>query len=155
MHNNFLRSAILNEGLERLGGLHSEDGAHCNGVFCGTLIKQVTLPSTLKVLGDYAFAKCALLARVTFREPAGAGDNELPDVGPGGVVLPPTLEEVGCCLFDDCSGIRAIWARDCSAVGPIREANCSVAVLPLEALVGDRPLWDLRRQRDVVVPEGV
>ena len=107
------------------------------------------------MLGDYAFAKCALLARVTFRKSVGVGDAELPDVGLDGVVLPPTLEKVGCCLFDDCPGIRAIWVCDCSAVGPIREANGSVAVLPLEALVGDRPLWDLRRQRDVVIPEGV
>ena len=150
-----VRSVVLNEGLERLGGLHGEDGAHCSGVFSGALIRQVTLPSTLRVLGDYTFAKCALLARVTFREPAGAGGAGLPDVGPGGVVFPPTLEKVGCGLFDDCPGIRAIWVRDCSAVGPIRESNGSVAVLPLEALVGDRPLWDLRRQRDVVVPEGV
>ena len=63
--NQFLKSAVLNEGLERLG--ECGDGK-CGGVFSGTQIRKVALPSTLRVLGKEAFLGCKKLGRVVFRE---------------------------------------------------------------------------------------
>ena len=51
-----LRSVTLNEGLEKLGGL--EDYKQYSGAFCGAQIMQVTLPQTLRILGDCTFHDC-------------------------------------------------------------------------------------------------
>ena len=48
-----LQSVILNEGLERLRDY--EDDTYYSGAFSGTQIKQITLPSTLKILGNNTF----------------------------------------------------------------------------------------------------
>ena len=63
--NGQLRAVVLNEGLEVLGW--SEDDQRC-GVFSETGIRQVTLPSTLRVLGARAFSRCGELRRVAFAE---------------------------------------------------------------------------------------
>ena len=63
--NGQLRAAVLNEGLEVLGD--SEDDQRC-GVFSETGIRQVTLPSSLRVLGARAFSRCGELRRVAFAE---------------------------------------------------------------------------------------
>ena len=53
-----LRSVILNEGLERLGGLVNKNKKFYIGVFSMTQIKYIVLPSTLKVLEYYTFYNC-------------------------------------------------------------------------------------------------
>ena len=58
-------SVVLNEGLETLGNYQS---GRSEGVFCGTRLRNVALPSTLQTLGDYAFAKCKDLRKVTFEK---------------------------------------------------------------------------------------
>ena len=63
-----LRSAVLNEGLERLGGHREECRNRYVGVFCNTKIQKITLPSTLRVLEDDIFDNCRELKSVTFRE---------------------------------------------------------------------------------------
>ena len=55
-NNTFLKSVILNEGLERLGG--TGDSKQHSGVFGNTLIQKIILPSTLRVLGNYTFYEC-------------------------------------------------------------------------------------------------
>ena len=62
-----LKSVIFNEGLERLGECWEEDGNYHAGLFCYCKVKHITLPSTLKVLGDETFNDCSCLSRVTFR----------------------------------------------------------------------------------------
>lgn len=53
--NQFLRAVVLNEGLKKLEG-------SCNrkygGVFSDVHIRQIVLPSTLRVLGNYTFWGC-------------------------------------------------------------------------------------------------
>lgn len=63
--NQCLRSAVLNEGLERLEECNDGGG---QGIFSNTCIERATLPATLKVLGDRVFYKCRELTRVIFRE---------------------------------------------------------------------------------------
>lgn len=61
-----LRSVVLNEGLEVLGG-HTEGWQPCRvGPFRGTQIGHVALPSTLLALGDCTFYGCSRLTRVIF-----------------------------------------------------------------------------------------
>lgn len=53
-----LESVILNEGLVKLGGFRDKNNSHFRGVFSCTKIKQITFPSTLRVLGDNTFLYC-------------------------------------------------------------------------------------------------
>lgn len=80
-----LKSVILNEGLEKLEG--PCDDQH-SGVFSGTDIEHITLPSTLRVLGDKAFQNCRMLKSMIFSRKS-------------------KLEEIGVGCFSG-SGIEAI-----------------------------------------------
>ena len=73
----------------------------------------------------------------------------------GEAVLPDTLEKVGRYAFTNCPRIRMIWVGDRLNADGLRQQYASVVVLPVKMLVGDRLVFDLRRLRDVVIPEGV
>ena len=60
-----VRSAVLNEGLKKLGEYQDD---YKEGVFLGTPLQLVILPSTLEKLGNYVFAKCGSLREVVFGE---------------------------------------------------------------------------------------
>ena len=53
-----LERVVLNEGLERLGEISYDNRTYYAGAFRNTKIKQITLPSTLRVLGDNTFQEC-------------------------------------------------------------------------------------------------
>ena len=57
-----LKRVVLNEGLTTLGREdeveENSDGTHYNGVFEGSWLKEITLPSTLEKIGDNTFAGC-------------------------------------------------------------------------------------------------
>lgn len=76
----------------------------------------------------------------------------------GEVVLLDALEKVGTDVFYSCPEIKAIWVRNSSVADSLRgDSSCDyVAILPARStMVGDGLLWDLRRQKDAVIPEGV
>lgn len=61
--NQFLKSAVLNEGLEILEGGNGDKNV---GAFYGTQLKEITLPATVKVLGNNTFQNCETLKSVIF-----------------------------------------------------------------------------------------
>ena len=64
-----LKTAVLNEGLEVLGtNEYKDNGDWYSGVFQGSVIESVTLPSTLKRIEYNAFRGCANLKSVTLPE---------------------------------------------------------------------------------------
>ena len=144
-----LRSVVLNEGLEALGGCSDGDSDPRYGVFTDTQLRQVALPATLRQLGDRVFSHCRRLCRVVLRGQAPGADGE--------AVLPAALEKVGSYMFYKCPLIRAVWVESSSVADCLRrDDSCdSVAVLPgRQTVLGDAPLWELRGQKRVVVPEG-
>ena len=77
---------------------------------------------------------------------------------PGEAVLPDALEKVGTDVFYSCPEIKAIWVGNSSVADSLRRGYCpdSVTILPARStMVGDRLLWDLRKLKEVVIPEGV
>ena len=61
-----LKSVVLNEHLEELGGFNDKYCHWYKGVFSASQIKQITLPQTLQALGDYTFCSCTQLRQVLF-----------------------------------------------------------------------------------------
>ena len=89
-----MESVVLNEGLERLGACRSEDDNPHKGVFCYTQIERIALPSTMEVLGDYAFWSCSMLGQIIFKQKTlkeQDGGRQW-NTHYGEVVLPDTLE---------------------------------------------------------------
>ena len=63
----FLRSAVMNEGLETLGERSGTQTEPYSGAFRGIGLQRVVFPSTIESLGTYTFCDCKDLKRVTFR----------------------------------------------------------------------------------------
>ena len=64
-----LKTVVLNEGLEALGTNEYQDNCdEYGGVFQGSAIENVTLPSTLKRIEYNAFRECVNLTSVTLPE---------------------------------------------------------------------------------------
>lgn len=110
-----LRAAVLNEGLEALGGCENDRTRHHGGPFYLTLLRKVALPSTLRVLGNRTFSNCELLERVEFR-----GESSLARIGCycfantllEEIELPSTLWEMEEDELGECPRLRTVWVGD-------------------------------------------
>lgn len=84
-----------------------------------------------------------------------AADGALREVRSGEVVLPEALETVGCLVFDGYPEIKQIWVGNDSKVLDFGRLDECVMMLPARStMLGNKFLWDLRRQKDVVIPDG-
>ena len=75
----------------------------------------------------------------------------------GEVMLPDTLKKMGFDVFGKCPKIKVIWC-DSSMADCLRICDCynSVAILSVDfAMVGKKFLRDIRRQKSVVIPNGI
>lgn len=146
-----LRAVLLNEGLEALGEFQ---GRGCSGVFRSTGLKSVALPGTMRVLGDCTFWGCVQLRRVSFA--AGGcleriGELCFAESGVAEVTLPRTLKQVAGSAFSGCEGL-SLGAEDGCAVclSDLRIPPARTGRVP----VGRLDFSELRKLRDVVVPDG-
>lgn len=164
-----VRAAVLNEGLETLGKCRSD--SH-NGVFAGTRLRHVALPSTLQVLGDRTFAECKKLREVAFEKGSRLksigkyafsycyslkriglpetletiGDIAFFEIGLEEITLPRALKDAEWQVFDVGKSLKAVHVEDGC------EAALSFAGIPDSAVVGPPPetsvggvnVWDLR-----------
>ena len=78
-------------------------------------LTEISIPSSVISIEDYAFWCCEKLKRVTFAE-----DNKLERIGnrcfyDSGIkemTLPSTLKEVGDCTFDECTNLENIYVEE-------------------------------------------
>lgn len=106
-----LRAAVLNEGLEALGELESQLNIYSCGVFCGTQVRHVTFPSTLKEIGCRAFSECRDLRHVEFREGSrleSIGKLCFSGSGLEEFVAPPRLRKIGGAAFWCCKNLKMV-----------------------------------------------
>jgi len=79
----------------------TEIGAYA---FANTAITGVTLPSSIRVIGEYAFSGCNKLAKVNFPEGlTQIGDYAFEDTALTGITLPSSLRVLGNGAFSGCS----------------------------------------------------
>ena len=74
------------------------------------------------------------------------------------MILPDALERMGAGVFHWCFKIKVIWVGNSSVAKRLRSyyRRDSVVILPARStMVGNKFLWDFRKLRDVVIPEGV
>lgn len=70
-------------------------------------------------------------------------------------MLPAALQKTGCFVFTNCPKIRVIWIDNSSLVDRLRRECKNFAILQTRStMVGNKFLWDLRRLKDIVIPDG-
>ena len=98
---NYLREAVFNEGLKKIGAA---------AFWKCTSLSSVTLPSTVTEIGNDAFSFCNNLREVVFNE-------GLQKIGSlafwnctslASITLPPTVAEICSCAFHDCNNLREV-----------------------------------------------
>ena len=79
-------------------------------ILCPRDKTQVKIPSTVKTVGDWAFANCTELEKVVFPDSLEKiGDNSFRDCKSlNGIKLPDSLKQVGSYAFYNCNKIRSV-----------------------------------------------
>ena len=109
--NECLKAVVLNEGLEKLEESRGCD--RCGGAFGGTKIKKITLPTTLKVLGENVFYQCSELKSVAFQETSALekiGRHCFSESGIERIMIPKTVKTIGAGAFEKCKDLKVIHA---------------------------------------------
>lgn len=120
--NKCLRSAILNEGLERLEGGDGNDPHY--GVFTATHIKKIALPPALKTLEASTFLGCKELKCVTFREGCRPKEFGLCCFGGTGIeeiTVPRSVITIRELAFGGCWALKRILFQSGSELKTIEE----------------------------------
>ena len=153
-----LKNVRLNEGLEVLGAKQVTDGKEFEGeVFAYSAVESVLLPSTLKRVEAGTFRECKYLKSIDLPDNVEyIGSECFCNSGIEQATLPIALRDIGENAFRQCEKLKIAWVEgDCAD----RIRSCvdeSVAIIQVtQKTVGGKLLFDIRRQKDVVIPEGV
>ena len=134
-----LKEAWLPNGLLKIGD-HS---------FKGTGLEKITLPDSLKIIGEWAFLDCRNLERVTFgknlrkigeRAFAGChslkeallpngllkiGDRSFEETGLEKIALPDSLQTIGKSTFSGCESLKTVtFGKNLRVIGEYAFAGC-------------------------------
>ena len=122
---------MLNEGLERPGAMGVIDGRRYEGgVFCGTAIESIRVPSTVKRLEAETFRSCEGLRRVDV--PSGVECIEEQCFYESGVeeaTLPNTLKEIGEDAFEDCANLKTVFVEEGCALDIKKYVDDTVEII--------------------------
>ena len=99
-----------------------------SNAFKSTSIKAITLPSSLKIIGDYAFQKCTNLGNVTL--PSGLtsiGNYAFSGcTGITEMTLPDSLSKLGNYAFSECTNLEQIeLGKGITSIGNYAFKNCT------------------------------
>lgn len=125
-------------------------------MFASSGIATLRLPSTLKKLEDYAFIGCKSLKNVQLpHKLEHLGRSCFAISGITELTLPSGLKEVGHDALSNCGNLRTIYVEDgCEASLSNAGVPNSTTVLPLVVTIGGVNIADLRRSKDVTIPDG-
>ena len=115
----------------------------------------------MRWVGESAFGGCEKLRFAVLNErleELGVRENgscgcAFPHSGLEEMVLPSTLKKMDKNTLGGCDYLRIVWTED--GKRPKALKNDSILTLRTSTMVGSASLWDLRRTRDVEIPEGV
>ena len=132
-----LKSAVVNEGLEVLGTDRQFCDAHqYSGVFEGSTLQSIQLPSTLKRIVRDAFGDCENLTEVHLPDGLEVIEKSaFRNSGIKEIELPRALKEVGeRALWSD--GLKTVWVDDGCVANIKQSVKSQTEILPLSARNG-------------------
>ena len=127
--------------------------------FKGSMVERVAIPASVTEICVEAFCNCKHLRKVAL-----AKDSQLESVGErcfynSGIeefTFPSALREIGKEAFGNCQNLRIAWVETGCSIDIRKNLDDSALILPAkETMVRNQRLWDLRRLRNVVIPDGV
>lgn len=137
------------------------DGTETIGTywFNGSQIESVAIPTSVREIREYAFCQCKYLKQAIFEQSSeleAIEHNCFRRSGLEEIVLPKMLKYVDADSFSDCGSLSTIYVEDgCEADLFDLNISDSTHVGPLpETMVGGVRVWDLRKLKDAVIPEG-
>lgn len=96
-----LKNVAIPDGIERIG----------NYLFWGSDVESVTIPASVKEIGEGTFCRCKKLKCVTFEEGSQLkkiGRKCFYEAGLKTLVLPGTLREIGSNAFENCENLKNV-----------------------------------------------
>lgn len=105
-------------------------------------------------MGDSAFQDCIYLRIVVLSDEIETLGSAFQNSGIEEIVLPSKLKHIDPNAFSSCDSLRIIWTEDSCTADIASAISDSVAVLQKSMKLGDQLLWDLRRQKELVIPGG-
>ena len=143
-----MKNVVIPEGTEKIG----------NHWFWGSGIESVTVAASVREIGADAFCNSKSLRQITFAEGSRLekiGRSCFSGSGIEEITLPGTVKEVGDDAFKNCSHLRVVWEENGCRWNSWRRVDDNVPIFSAGMKVGDKLLRDLRRQKDVVIPDGI
>lgn len=101
----------------------------CTGAFASCSVTNITLPNSLKRIGNYAFSYCGFLTTLVL-------PNSLSSIGTyafnhcsgiNSLIIPSNLNTIGEYAFYDCTGIKSIYSIN--RTPPALEVGCFVGLV--------------------------
>jgi hypothetical protein len=123
----FQREGTPNTVVERLEILNdSQIERILDGTFQGcTGLNSVTLPTSIKEIGDYAFQDCAKLTDVVIPAVKEIGDGSFQGCAELTKVVIPWAKKIGASAFENCQSLREFEAPKVVSIGQHAFSNCS------------------------------
>lgn len=119
-------------------------------------IKTITFPQTVRKVLDFAFWDISLRS-VILNEGLEVLENAFPNTRIELITLPKTLKETGRYAFAECDSLQQIYVEDGCEV-QLSDAgvpNSTEVGPPTETMMGNIKVWDLKRCRELIIPEGI
>lgn len=121
-------------------------------------IRELVVSRSVEEIQEGAFAQCRNLDKVIFVECAklpvisskAFSDTPVPEI-----VLPSTLRSIDNNALAGFDHLKVIWVEDGFPTDILTTLNDFAGVLLLSTRVGGELLCDLRKQQDIVIPDGV
>ena len=78
-------------------------------LFFGTSLREITLPSTVKKIGSFAFSYCAKLEQITLNEGLQSiGNGAFSGSSIGEIVLPSSVTDITEQAFHSCNNLESV-----------------------------------------------
>ena len=123
-------------------------------------IERIVIPKGVVEIESYAFNGCRNLKEVVFEKESKLkkiGDHCFTSTSIEAITLPKALKEICYNVFECCANLKVVYVEDgCEASLCGAKVSDSVKVgPPLETIIGNMRVWDLRKLKDIVIPNGI
>lgn len=144
-----IREVVIGEGITTVG----------TAAFAGIGIEKVTLPSTLQIIGDYAFNYCWALTEVVIPSVISIGESAFYGTGIRRIEFPENLRSLGAYAFYNVPFEEIVFSEGLETIGESAFCACygltEITLPGTLTSIGDYAFSDCGNLGKVVIPASV